>query len=304
MTVKLIKAMAGKSRILAEEFEAKRWPYYLILPLSLLVVFWMFIKKKINVVLNKKQETGLLIFDGIGKYGKVIKRHVAGWKAVDLIYNHRFGEDRSLGGRLDDFWFDNLNCQAVRNRFKLAKRELDKAIIGCSDQKEVRIISLAAGTGQIESETIAKAKRRGVATRIVLIDREYDALKRAEEFISANGVQKETEVMNADAVYALEIAAHFSPHIVVAIALLDYFSEKDAIGLISKIYRVLPAGGFFIASNTMPNVEMPFVKWVVGWPLIYRKPKELSDIIEKSGFTQYEIIKEPLYIQSVIVARK
>jgi len=294
----------GKNRILFDEFETKRWPYYLILPVTWLLVIWMVIKKKINASLSRKQEVGLLIFDGIGKYGKVIKRNVTGWKAVDLIYNHRFGENPSIGGWLDDFWFDSLNCQAARNRFKLVKKELEKAILGFSDQKEVRIISLAAGTGQIESETIAKVKKRGINVKVALIDREYGALKRAQEFISINGVQEEIRTINSDVTYAIDIAKYFRPHIVKMIAFLDYLFEKEAIRFISNIYQILPTNGFFIVSNTLPNVEMYFVKWVVGWPLIYRKPKEITNIIKKSGFIQYEIINEPLHIQSIVVARK
>jgi len=296
--------MAGENRILLDNFEIKRWPYYLILPITSLLVLWMIVKRKVSALLSRKQEVGLLVFDGIGKYGKVIKRNVTGWKAVDLIYNHQFGEDKTLGGLLDDLWFGCLNCQAARNRFKLAKKELEKAILEFSDQKEVRIISLAAGTGQIESETIAKIKKRNIDVKVILIDKEYEAIKRAQEFISINGVQEEIMAINSDVNYAIDMAKHFRPHIVKMIAFLDYLSKEEAVKFISNVYQILPTNGFFIASNTMPNVEMHFVKWVVGWPLIYRKPNELSDIIKKSGFSRYEIISEPLHIQSMVIARK
>lgn len=296
--------MIGKSRILSEEFEAKRWPYYLILPITLLLVLWIIIKKKLQYLFFKQKEVGLLIFDGIGKYGKVIKRNVTGWKAVDLIYNHQFGEDRTIGGWLDDFWFDSLNCQAARNRFKLAKRELEKAILEFSSQNEVRIISLAAGTGQIETETIAKIKKRNINAKVILIDKEQDALKRAQEFINLNGFLEEIKVINSDVKQAIEVLKNFKPHIVNMIAFLDYLHEEEAVRFISDIYQFLPAEGYFITSNTMPNIEMHFVKWIVGWPLIYRKPSELASIIKKSGFVQCQIIPEPLKIQNVVVARK
>ena len=294
----------SKNKISSDELEARRWPYYLIAPITCLLVVWTIIKKKINALLNRKQETGLLVFDGIGKYGKVIKRNVTGWKAVDLIYNHQFGENHSIGGLLDDFWFGSLNCQAARNRFKLAKKELEKAIYKFPDQKEIRVISLAAGTGQIESETIAKVKKRGINVKVSLIDREKEALKRAQEFISMNGVQKEIETINADVEHVTDIAKYSTPHIIKMIAFLDYLPEEEAIRFVSNIYKLLPSKGYFITSNTMPNIEMYFVKWVVGWPLIYRKPKDMARIIKKSGFIHYEIIKDPLDIQSVIVARK
>jgi len=294
----------SKIRILSEEMENKRWPYFLILPMVLLFVLWIIIKKKINTLLNKEREVGLLIFDGIGRHGKVIKKNATGWKAVDLIYNHSFGEDKSFSGRLDDFWFGNLNCQAARNRFKLAKKELKKAILEFSNQSEVRITSLAAGTGQIESETVAEIKKRNIKVKATLIDKEHNALKRAQEFISLNNVQTDVEVMNSDAMHSIDMVKHFKPHIINMIAFLDYFPDKEAIEFVSKIYQALPVNGFFIASNSMPNVEMHFVKWVVGWPLIYRKSSEIASIVKKSGFTKYQIITEPLHIQSVVVARK
>jgi len=294
----------GKNRISSEKLEAKRWPYYLISPITLLLVLWIIIKKKFRALLSKQGEVGLLIFDGLGRYGKVIKKNVTGWKAVDLIYNHRFGEDRTMGGWLDDFWFNSLNCQAARNRFKLAKQELEKALFEFSDQREVRIISLAAGTGQIESETVAKVKKRKINAKVILIDREPEALRRAQEFISLNGVSDEVRVIESDVENAIDVAKTFKPHIVKMIAFLDYLPEEDAVKFISEIYQVLSTKGYFITSNTMPNIEMHFVKWVVGWPLIYRKPRQIENIIKKSGFEQCEIINEPLHIQSVAVARK
>ncbi|MCQ9207560.1 MAG: class I SAM-dependent methyltransferase [Omnitrophica bacterium] len=292
------------SKLLSDELESLRWPYYLIIPVTYLLIFWTIVKKKINAILNKDKDVGLLVFDGIGKYGKIIKRNVTGWKAVDLIYNHRFGENQSLGGRLDDFWFNSLNCQAARNRFKLAKRELEKGIFEFSNEKEVRIISLAAGTGQIECETIAKVKGRGVNVKAILIDREPDAINRAREYISMNGVQDNIKTINSDADSVVDVAKDFKPHIIKMIAFLDYFFEKQAINFISDLNKLLPPKGIFIVSNTLPNIEMYFVKWVVGWPLIYRKPKEIINILKKSGFTNPEVMEDPLHIQGVAVARK
>ena len=296
--------MAVNNRISSEVFEAKRWPYYLILPMSSLLVLWAVIKKKIYGMFRKKQEVNFLLFDGIGKYGKVIKKNVTGWKAVDLIYNHRFGENRSLGGRLDDFWVDNLNCQAARNRFKLAKRELEKAILHFSNQGEVRVFSLAAGTGQIESETIAKVKEQHINVKAILIDREPEAINRAHEFISLNGVSEDVKVVHSDAKEALGKANDFKPHIIQMVAFLDYLPHDEAVRFISNLFEVLPEGGYFITSNTMPNIDMHFVKHVVGWPLIYRGHNEIASIIRESGFAEFEIINEPLSIQNIVVARK
>jgi len=296
--------MIKGKRILSDKFEAKRWPYYLILPITLVLTLWTIAKKKFKALLGKRSDIGLLVFDGIGEYGDVVKKNATGWKAVDLIYNHSFRQKISLGGVLDDFWFENLNCQAARNRFKLAKRELENAVIKISGEQEIRIVSLAAGTGQIESEAIARLKSKGFNISAKLVDKEKDALNRAKEYIALNKVQDEIKLVNLDVNAAVDLIKEFRPHIVKMIAFLDYLPKETAIKFISEIHSLMPQGGVFIASNTMPNIEMHFVKWVVGWPLIYRKPKEISDIISKSGFVKNSVVVEPLHIQGVVVAEK
>ncbi|MCK5450641.1 MAG: class I SAM-dependent methyltransferase family protein [Candidatus Omnitrophica bacterium] len=289
---------------MSDKFESKRWPYYLILPITWLLTLWTIAKKKTNALLRKKKDVGLLVFDGIGKYGDVVKKNATGWKAVDLIYNHSFRQNISLGGLLDDFWFESLNCQAARNRFKLAKRELENAVIKFPKKQEIRVVSLAAGTGQIESEAIAKLKSKGFNVCARLVDKEEDALSRAKEYVVLNKVQDKIKLINSDVGSAIDLIKEFNPHIVKMIAFLDYLPEEVAIKFISNIYSTMPQGGVFIVSNTMPNIEMHFVKWVVGWPLIYRRPKEIANIITKSGFVKHNIVTEPLNIQGIIVAEK
>ena len=89
--------MIKGKRILSDKFEAKRWPYYLILPITLVLTLWTIAKKKFKALLGKRSDIGLLVFDGIGEYGDVVKKNATGWKAVDLIYNHSFRQKISLG---------------------------------------------------------------------------------------------------------------------------------------------------------------------------------------------------------------
>lgn len=291
-------------KILSEKLEENRWPYYLLFPFVLFLVLWVIIKKKLCSLFHKKKDIGLLLFDGIGRYGKIVKKNAAGWKAVDLIYNHRFGENRNIGGWLDDFWFNSLNCQAARNRFRLAKRELEKAMIEFSLENEVRAVSFAAGTGQIESETVAKVKKRKININMLLIDKEPETIKRAQDYVAFNGVSKEIKIINSDIKHALDVVESFNPYIIAMIAFLDYLQDEEAVRFISRLYQIIPEKGYFITSNTMPNIEMFFVKWVVEWPLIYRNPQKIRNIIKESGFNHCEIINEPLRIQSIVVARK
>ena len=57
-----------------------------------------------------------------------MKEGSTSWRALEEIYNYNFGRRDGLGGLVDDFWEGMLNCQAVRNRLKVAKNELRRAI--------------------------------------------------------------------------------------------------------------------------------------------------------------------------------
>jgi len=296
--------MSIKILIGSDILEVKKWPYLLILPLMWLITFWVIIKKRIYAVFHKSPMIHSLIFDGIGKYGQEVRKNATGWKAVDLIYNHKFGEDKSIGGRLNDFWFNSMNCQAARNRFKLARLEIKNAILQLTNKKEIRIIALAGGTSQIENEILKQLSEFNVTPKIILIDINNDALNRAKEYIAEYKHIEQIDLIQADILYGIEIANRFKPQIIEMIAFLDYLPKKEAIEFLSKIYGILPSDGFCISSNTMPNLEMHFVEWVVNWPLIYRKPHELNEIFLESGFTKIKIIKEPLNIQTIVVAQK
>ncbi|MFA5318880.1 MAG: hypothetical protein WC387_00765, partial [Candidatus Paceibacterota bacterium] len=60
----------------------------------------------------------------------------------------------------------------------------------------------------------------------------------------------------------------------------------------------------YLTCNIAPNFEQHFLKWVINWPMIYRSPRELADVIEQACFDDFRLIYEPLMIHGIVVAHK
>jgi len=287
-------------------FEKRRFPYFYSFPLMWLVIAYVLLKKAVYKLLFKsKPKINSIFFDGLGPWSKKVKDGAASWKALDIIYNHPFERTNTIGSFVDEFWWFSQNCQAVRNRFKLVKQEITKAIMRFGrNGQEVRLVSLACGSAQAIIEVVAELKSKGINIKVLLIDLEQEALDYAKGLAEENRVEEQIEFIKANACQTARILRDFKPHIVEMLGLLDYLSKENAVRLISSINKSLASGGLFLTCNIRSNSEKYFVSWVIDWKMVYRSPADLKEVIEKSGFNAYRIIYEPLKIHGVVVAEK
>lgn len=232
-------------------------------------------------------------FDGLGLSCRKIKEGAASWKALDIIYNHQFGCNSGLSGLVDDFWIGMINAQAVRNRLKLAKQEICNAVLRFSDQEEVRLLSLAAGSAQGVIETIAELKSRGMRVRALLLDIDNSALAYAQELAQRHGVSERVEAINARVSQVTTVSQSFRPQIIEMLGLLDYIGQEKAVRLVKEIRSALAPSGVFLTCNVRSNAERHFLKWVIDWPMIYRTPAQLRSIVIEGGFRECRLICEP-----------
>ncbi|MBU1167404.1 hypothetical protein KKC60_03275, partial [Patescibacteria group bacterium] len=96
-----------------------------------------------------------------------------------------------------------------------------------------------------------------------------------------------------------------TPDIVEVIGLLDYLSDSAASALIKRLSGLLHlnGGGFFFTANVAPNPEQFFLKWVIGWPMIYRTDKRLWRVVADAGVSRFQIKYEPHRIHGIVIAR-
>jgi hypothetical protein len=249
-----------------------------------------------------------LFFDGLGPGSRAVKACAGQWKALDIIYNHRFYQQEfaargSVAGWIDGFWSGMLNCQAVRNRLLLAKVELKRVILQMGTD-HVHIVSLAAGSAQGVIEVAAELKPCGVRVSLLLMDIEPSALVYAQGLAQEHGVGDQVEVLAGDVRKSIRVIHDRKPQIVEMIGLMDYLPDPMAIRLIAAIRRGLPEEGVFLTANIYKSFERHFVKWVMDWKMIYRNPTSLGNILASAGFQEFRLISEPLGIHGIAIAKK
>lgn len=288
------------------DYEQCRWPYILSLPFMHSLTFFVIIKKKIFKIFGLGDpKYNSLFFDGLGVECRNVKKFASTWKAMDIIYNHPFPKRHTFRGLIDEFYWHGMNCQALRNRRKLMKKELQHAILQIeTNGSDIRLLSLACGSADTTIETVAEFKDKKTNISAVLIDIDAEALSKADMLARNYNVVDQVTMQNISAFCIDEICKNFKPHIVEMFGLFDYYEQNEVIALAEKIYKHLDQNGIFLTSNISPNLEQHFLKWVINWPMIYRDVSEISEIARIPGFQDYYIVYEPLKIHGILVAKK
>jgi SAM-dependent methyltransferase len=273
--------------------------YFLFAPLFLLISLYVYLKKKI--ISNPK--CNFYFFDGVSKNCREIKENAARWKALDIVYNYQKGSENIFA----DFWHDLRSSQATRNRLKLVKNLLYKNVEEVSNRnEEIRMISIASGSAQGVIETIAKAKEKGILVKGVLIDLDPTALEYSKKLAQEMDVENQLTFVNKTASAIIEIGKDFKPNLIEMVGFLEYRPFDKAVKLVTSIYQVLEKGGVFLGSQIAPNAEGFFLREVINWPMIYRKPKEFAKILSLAGFSLNNCIfyQEPLKVHYVAECKK
>lgn len=285
-------------------YEKRGWIYFLIVPVMMILAFWVALKKK---VLDPKLKINTLWFDGISPVCREIKENATGWRALDIIYNYISGKDKSFAGKITDFWNQLKNAMAMRNRLKLVKRELKKVIENLlAEGSEIRLISIASGSAQGVIEIMKEFKERGVLIKAVLLDLNLTAIEYSRKLAEQAKITNQITFINKSARELVEIAKEFNPNIIEVVGFLEYRPKEKAIELIKRIHYSLTPKGTMLTSSISPNIEKLFLYYVINWPMFYRSLKQFTEIITEGGFKpkDIKIIYEPLKIQKIAVCQK
>jgi len=283
------------------EFEARRWPYILAWPLSQTLVAYVIAKKAAYGLLGRAPRINTAFWDGFADSCNTLKESQSSWRAMHEIYDYRFGKRRGFKGWLSDFWLKMLNCQALRNRKRMAVDQLEKTILEFAQVgDEVRVLSLASGTGQDVLEALERLPN--ITVRAKLVDRNEEAITFGQGLFLRSGLKRHVDFVVADGLTNRALLDSCRPHIVLMCGLLEYLSDEQVIDLAKSIRHSLAPGGVLITSNIDRNIESRFVTHVVNWPMIYRTSRQLSALLDQAGFDCLDLFTEPLRLHTLAVA--
>lgn len=285
-------------------YEKNSWLDICKWPLMWTLAFWVALKKKI---LGPRLKINTFWFDGLSPICREVKENSTSWKALDIIYNYRPREDKSLAGQVTDFWNRIRNIKAVRNRLRLIKQQLKENIQRFSNnEREIRLISIASGSAQGVIEVMKEFKQKGIFVNALFLDLDSTAIEYSKNLAQEAGVVEQITFVNKSTRELENVMKEFKPHIVEMTGFLEYRPKEKAINLLKKISNFLSPEGLLLTGNVSPNPEKIFSYWVGNWPMIYRTPKQLSEVIIKAGFNPQDckIIREPLRIHNIAICRK
>lgn len=285
-------------------YEKKRWMYFLMIPIMIILTLWVAIKKK---VLGPKLKINTFWFDGLSPMCREVKENATNWKALDIIYNYLPGKDKSFSGRSTDFWNQLNNIRALRNRLRLVKQKLKDVIENLLiKESEIRLISIASGSAQGVIDVMAEFKQKDIFIQAIFLDLDPTAIEHSKKLAEKAEVINQIIFINKSVRELEEVASEFKPHIIEVVGFLEYRPKEKAIELMRRIRRLLVPNGVLITSTISPNSESLFIYYVANWPMIYRTLKQFIEITTKGGFDpeDTEIIYEPLKVQKIAICQK
>jgi len=247
-------------------------------------------------------------FDSKGGNTRKVQRYATTFKALEIMYTFKERERRGETNISERFWQNFLNNGiSLRNRLKLTVREVTKAVKEVAkEKKEVHLLSLGSGSSRAIIETLAQLNGQ-IPIKAKLIDRSRGSICFSQKLASNHGVAINMK-WHRDHVENLDryCGEDFCPEVVEMVGLLDYYPREASIDLVNRIYKALPTGGYLITCNVIPNHEQPFITKGVGWPMIYKTPEELKEIMVNAGFSGKNVglIFEPLRVHCMSICQK
>ncbi|MDA1337346.1 MAG: class I SAM-dependent methyltransferase family protein [bacterium] len=250
------------------------------------------ITQKLFLLLSKSDSDPSIVFTNVGT-----------WRALEVMYTLKKRRDEGLVNKVDIFWQGLLdNTRSIRNRLLLVKEELTTLInAGGLNGTPVRVLSIGSGSARPVLEAIASLKGTP-GTELLLVDQDESALQ-FSELLATELQVNHTKRKTGNFLRIARDCASFHPQIIEMVGLLDYLDDDHCVFILKQVLKTLIPGGHLVTGNIVPNLESVFVTSGINWPMVYRTPEELQDVLVLAGFPPEGIrtTKEPLGIHTIAV---
>ncbi len=233
-------------------------------------------------------------------------------KALEILY-HKGNSNRKKSFKENFFkkiWFNTNNSKGVRNRLKIVKCEITKAIQELSDnEKDINMLSIASGSARAVLEAVRDSNiSEKCKVSITFLDKNPVALEYSKGLVRELNISKRYNLnwVNDTASGFVKYFKTTKPNIVEMVGLLDYFTIEKTEQLFKLIRENLDENGIFISANIAPNSEMKFITNLIGWKMNYKTPEDMVKIATNAQFEDKNIAVyyEPLKVHSVVITRK
>ncbi len=238
---------------------------------------------------NPKHYSSIFV-DRFNKLNHWCKVNAASSEVLNLFYNYEYSQSNG------SLWIGKMNnSRGVANRRRIITKKLTQLILDCP-KSEVKFLSLASGSAEAVIAAIKAVPEKKVW--VTLIDADEKALAQAKKLALINGLSAQFKFQTANVFRAVSQVENAD--IIEMAGFADYVRDETLIKLFGRIRERLNPGGKFVTCNIVPNREKIFLDWVLLWPMYYRRPAKLGQLLAQSGFNP-EIEVEPLKTHAIAV---
>lgn len=209
---------------------------------------------------------------------------------IDWIQNNRVMSVDRLGQSIDLCFQGAPLALAVRSRRDYIVSKIEASI--AVQKGSVKIVCVSSGPAN-EIYDLAVG-RFGDRCEFVCIDHSAEAVAFVKARAHEAGLNDRVHTIVSNprelAHASSDLLSTLRPHIIFSPGLFDYLNDKLAARIAQALYRSLAPGGLLLFGNFVHmdlarryNLYKRFMRWVLGWHLIYRTPRELKAIMSVAG---------------------
>jgi hypothetical protein len=150
----------------------------------------------VNVLGLLPVKSASLLFSRTSKDGDVVKKNATTHKALEIIYSFdkKIKKDQGLvNGLFTHTWQHLLNSKALRNRLRLVKEQLRLAILSSTNNDEIKILSLGAGSARAIIEVMEEFKNSNIKIKAMLLDKNKEAMDYGQTIAREYDLRRMTE---------------------------------------------------------------------------------------------------------------
>jgi len=188
----------------------------------------------------------------------------------------------------------------LRNRKRLVVRKIVNLIQHYLDEgvSEVNVVAVGAGTGANTIEALSTHPNKNVIAH--LFDIADEAFEEGEELKRRHQVVDRVHFIKADMRHMPEYIKS-SPHVLELVGILEYFTDEEVLTFLSDAANNLNEKSSIVVNSIEDAHGMKsFLKRAFNFELIYRSPEKMMELLDKAGYHDFDLEREPLKIYSVI----
>lgn len=241
------------------------------------------------------------------KFGRDIIANPGSWKCLVRIYEKK-GEKKLPGSLFDKIFLYSKASKATRDRLKVYQDQLRQLSVKYAQENggQVEVLDLASGSGYDMIDTLSRMD--GIDLKATFIDKDPHALGFSRKIAgrhrlsSGESAADRIEFIEGDILEMVKFNGG-RYNIIVSQGFLDYLTPEESVEFLGKVKGAARSGATILTSNMKHSTGMKFtMEFFGGWNLNYKTDEQMKEIMERSGFSNIEILNDKYGMHSIAKA--